>query len=195
MSRTGQAHKPHLRRQIAGPAAAPVADFSAVRVLVVENHALMRRLLREMLRGFGVGLDGIVEARDVPQARAAVFVETFDIIILDFFLGDFDGGDFARWLRQSSRSANSTTPILMITAQPDHYKVTKARDSGINAVLAKPIIPRDLYLRMSQMMLRRPRTPALAALAERAEPSSGLAPAKRTRPRQAEDDLEGFLFV
>jgi CheY-like chemotaxis protein len=132
----------------------PFVDFSKLRVLVVENHALMRRLLREMLRGFGVA--DIQEAKNVPGAIDLIYTEHFDVVILDFFLGDMDGADFAWVVRKDENCINRQVPILLITGMPQHHRVLKVRDAGINGMLAKPIAPKDLYQRI-YMMLAYPR--------------------------------------
>ena len=128
----------------------PAVDFSKLKVLVVENNDLMRRLLTEMLRGFGVHY--IREASDVPEASLLINREPYDAVILDFFLGILDGGDFARIVRRSESCPNRAVPILLVTAMPDHYKVTKALSCGISEILAKPIAPKDLYLRLYGMI-------------------------------------------
>ncbi len=132
----------------------PSVDFSKLRILVVENHALMRRLLREMLRGFGVA--DIHEAKNVPGAIDLIYTETFDMVILDFFLGDMDGADFAWVVRNDGNCLNRQVPILLITGMPNHHKVLKVRDAGINGMLAKPIAPKDLYQRI-YMLIAYPR--------------------------------------
>ncbi len=128
----------------------PSIDFSDLRILVVENHALMRRLLHEMLRGFGV--PEIREARGVPEAIEHIYARTFDIVILDFFLGDLDGADFAHAVRRDEACVNRQVPILLITGMPDHHKVLKVRDAGINGMLAKPIAPKALYERLYALL-------------------------------------------
>lgn len=130
----------------------PSIDFSQLRILVVENHALMRRLLGEMLRGFGV--QHVCYARDVPGAVEYIYVEDFDAVILDFFLGELDGADFAKHIRHDEDCCNREVPILLITGQPDHHKVMKVLDAGINGMLAKPIAPKDLYSRIHAMLAR-----------------------------------------
>ncbi len=129
-------------------------DFARLRVLVVENHALMRRLLGEMLRGFGV--NHVQFARDVPSSVDLVYGEPFDVVILDFFLGELDGADFAKLIRHDDHCLNREVPILLITGMPDHHKVMKVLDAGINSMLAKPIAPKDFYHRI-HMMLANPR--------------------------------------
>lgn len=125
-------------------------DFSKLRVLIVENHALMRRLLHEMLRGFGVS--HVREAKSVPGAIDLIYSEEFDVVILDFFLGELDGADFAWVVRRDANCVNREVPILLITSMPDHHKVLKVRDAGINGMLTKPIAPKDLYERIYRML-------------------------------------------
>ncbi len=125
-------------------------DFSQLRILIVENHALMRRLLGEMLRGFGV--QHVRFARDVPGAVEHIYSDDFDAVILDFFLGELDGADFAKHIRHDEDCCNREVPILLITGMPDHHKVMKVLDAGINSMLAKPIAAKDLYYRIHAML-------------------------------------------
>jgi CheY-like chemotaxis protein len=127
-----------------------MTDFRRLSILVVDNSSLMRNLLREVLTQFG--LAQIEMASNAEEARRRTRQQKFDIIILDFFLGEVDGGDFARELRRDQDNVNRKVPILLITALPDHHKVRKARDSGVNAILAKPIKTRDLYLRIHAIL-------------------------------------------
>lgn len=133
---------------------APV-DFAQQRILLVENNMVMRGLLREVLRGFGAGQ--ISEARNVPEAIDLIYTEPFDVVVLDFFLGDLDGADFARLVRHDEACRNREVPILLVTAWPDHHRVLKGLKAGIDGILAKPVAPRDLYLRL-HALLSRPRT-------------------------------------
>jgi len=158
-------------------------DFSKLSVLIVENHALMRRLLQEMLRGFGVL--HIALARNVPEGLKAIYAEHYDAVVLDFFLGDLDGADFARQVRHDETCRNRSVPILLITGQPDHHKVLKVRDAGINGMMAKPIAPKDLYWRLN-VLLARPRPFVVSAnyvgpMREAAPPVSA-SPGRYRRP-------------
>ena len=127
-------------------------EFSKIRVLMVENNRLMRRILREMLRGFGVA--ELEETDNVPDAVSLIYREPFDVVILDFFLGDMDGADFTWRLRRDPACRNRKVPILLITAEPHHEKVLKVRDAGVDGMLAKPISPVDLYTRLEALLVR-----------------------------------------
>jgi two-component system chemotaxis response regulator CheY len=128
----------------------PSIVFSRLRILIIENHALTRRLLGEILRGFGA--QQVSFTRDVPGAMDLIYSEDFDIVILDFFLGDLDGADFAKHIRYDENCRNRQVPILLITGQPDHKKVMRVMEAGINTMLAKPIAPNDLYKRIHALL-------------------------------------------
>lgn len=125
-------------------------DFSQKYALIVENSTMMRTIIGEMLRHFNVR--EIVKVANAEEAIVATNDQTFDFIILDFFLGSMDGGDFTRQLRRDETNRNRQTPILLVTAQPNHKEVLKARDCGINEMLAKPLSAKSLYNRLSAML-------------------------------------------
>lgn len=123
-------------------------NIGTQQILLIENNYMMRRLVRDMLVGFGVKLHHIVETDRVSDALLHVYTKKFDLIITDFFLGDLDGGDLTRHIRGDERCPNRKVPILLITGAPNHEKVLKALESGVNEVLAKPIAPSALYYRV-----------------------------------------------
>lgn len=129
-------------------------DFGTKQILLIENNKMMRRLVREMLLNFGVKQMNIVETDNVTDAIQQVYNQKFDLVITDFFLGDLDGGDFTRHIRGDERCINRKIPILLITASPNHEKVLKALESGVNEFLAKPIAPSALYYRIYAMLTR-----------------------------------------
>lgn len=132
----------------------PKVNISEKRILLVENNKMMRRLVRDMLLNFRVKQHNIVEVSTVDDALEHVYTRTFDLVILDFFLGDLDGGDFTHHIRGDARCPNRKVPILLITASPNHEKVLKVLEAGVNEVLAKPIAPSALYYRMFALWSR-----------------------------------------
>lgn len=129
-------------------------EFSKQRILLIENNKMMRRLVRDMLLNFKVKQQNIVEVSTVEAALEHVYSDNFNLVILDFFLGDLDGGDFTRHVRTDPRCPNRKVPILLITASPNHEKVLKVLEAGVNEVLAKPIAPSALFYRMFAMLSR-----------------------------------------
>lgn len=129
-------------------------DFGSKQILLVENNKMMRRLVREMLLSYGIKLINLTETDNVSEAIQHIYSKKFDLVVTDFFLGDLDGGDFTRHIRGDENCINRKIPILLITASPNHEKVLKVLESGVNEVLAKPIAPSALYYRIFALLSR-----------------------------------------
>lgn len=103
----------------------------SIRVLVVDDEALIRKSLGSVLtdRGFGVELAG--SAADALE----VFIDRSpDIAIVDLRLPDRDGLDLLRELRERDGSV----PVIMITAHGDVDKAVEAMKAGAADFLKKP---------------------------------------------------------
>lgn len=124
------------------------------RVLLLENNHMMRRLVRDMLLNFRIQPQNIIEVTSVDEALELIYSRPFDMIITDYVLGDLDAADLSRHLRSDAACPNRKIPILLITATPNHEKVLKALEAGVNEVLAKPLAPSALFFRMVSIWSR-----------------------------------------
>jgi CheY-like chemotaxis protein len=128
----------------------PSVNFHDQKILIVESHTRMRKLVCEMLHGFGVR--HIREARNAHDAATCLHSEHFDALVIDLSLDDMDGAEFARSIRRNEKCRNQRIPILMTTAKTDKDSVMKLRNSGVHEVLAKPMAANDMYLRLYTML-------------------------------------------
>ena len=67
-----------------------------------------------------------------------------DLVILDVTLGDGDGRDFCRWMRDMGY----TIPVLMLTAQSSEMDTIDGLEAGANDYIAKPVRMGELIARM-----------------------------------------------
>src|SRR5229473_2365503 len=96
-------------------------------------------------------------AADPSQdARAKLEGLNFDLLVLDVMMPGESGFDFARTLR-----ASSTIPILMLTARDEKESRIMGLEIGADDYLAKPFEPRELALRVANI-LKRARPPVAA---------------------------------
>jgi two-component system, cell cycle response regulator DivK len=102
-------------------------------VLVVDDHADSREMLRFGLDLIGIRTEG---AESASEALRAVAENLPDAILLDIGLPDFDGYEVCRRLRQNP--ATRLTPIIAITGWATAADVQRAREAGCNSVLVKP---------------------------------------------------------
>jgi two-component system cell cycle response regulator DivK len=104
------------------------------RILIVEDHPLNMKLLRDLLEAHGYETletgDGLEALNLARQSRP-------DLILMDLQLPDVSGLEVTRWLRQDSATRN--IPIIAVTAFAMREDEKKALDSGCDAYIAKPI--------------------------------------------------------
>jgi len=120
---------------------APIALASGM-VLVVEDNEFNRRLLKEILTSWG---QQVLMAENGLQALQLMEQQRFDLVLLDIRMPDIDGIEVARRIRQREREQSETAvPIIAITADADAATHEACLAAGINAVLAKPVIPEQV---------------------------------------------------
>jgi two-component system phosphate regulon response regulator OmpR len=123
-------------------------DGSEPHLLVVDDDARLRELLRRYLTDQGFR---VTTAVDVPEARAKLQAFAFDLLIVDVMMPGEDGYAFTTSLRGSSR-----IPILMLTAMAEPRNRIAGLERGADDYVVKPFEPRELVLRIRNILLRVP---------------------------------------
>lgn len=131
-----------------------MSDFSALDILVVEDHAPMRRILKSVLEQFGV--TKVREAANGEEALALFDTYTPDIIVTDYRMAPVDGVELAERVREGATRLSSFVPIIMVSAYTEIDRIVRARDAGINEFLAKPISAKLLFYRL-RSVIEKPR--------------------------------------
>jgi two-component system cell cycle response regulator DivK len=112
---------------------------SANTILYVEDNAVNRRLVRDLLQHTTYKL---IEAHDGEAGVAKALEMHPNLILMDIQLPKMSGLEAMRRLRANSVTA--ATPIVAITSFALSGDDQKAKDAGATAYLAKPYSPRDL---------------------------------------------------
>lgn len=126
------------------PATPPADD--APHVLVVDDDRRLRELLTRFLMENGFR---VTAAADAIDAAGKLQHLSFDALILDVMMPGENGFDFAKRLRESSR-----VPILMLTARTEPGDRITGLEIGADDYLAKPFEPRELVLRIANILKR-----------------------------------------
>ncbi|MDV2079508.1 response regulator [Marinobacter xestospongiae] len=103
-----------------------------LKVMVVEDEATMRELLRDML--YQAGATRVVESEDVEGARAAFASERYEIVMLDLGLPDGDGHELMEEFKRSQPDQH----IVLVTADDSIESIQKAISAGANGYVVKP---------------------------------------------------------
>jgi len=119
-------------------------------LLVVDDDARLRDLLRRYLseNGFRVTV-----AADAKEARANLASFAFDLIVLDVMMPGESGLDLTGALRRNGRSPR--LPVLLLTAMAEPEDRINGLEKGADDFLAKPFEPRELVLRIRNIIERR----------------------------------------
>ena len=125
----------------------------APHLLVVDDDRRIRDLLSRFLAGEGYR---VTTADNAADARAKLTGLSFDLLILDVMMPGETGFEFAKSLR-----GTSDVPILMLTARDAAESRIEGLSLGADDYLSKPFEPRELSLRISNI-LKRAQPPAPA---------------------------------
>src|SRR6266540_1005767 len=127
----------------ARPAALP---DDAPHLLIVDDDRRIRDLLSRYLRAEGYR---VTTADTAADARAKLDGLKFDLLVLDVMMPGETGFDFAKSLRTTS-----AVPILMLTARAEKESRITGLEIGADDYVAKPFEPRELSLRIANILKR-----------------------------------------
>ncbi len=119
---------------------------TSARILVVDDVAINRELIRSLLSPFGYDLK---EAQNGAEAVAAAMAEPFDLILMDMQMPGMDGLAATRLIRQTCNS-NHATPILGLSGNVLPKHLAECAEAGMNLHIAKPINTTELLTRIVQ---------------------------------------------
>ncbi|WP_369937630.1 CHASE domain-containing protein [Xanthomonas tesorieronis] len=134
--------------------AAEVEPPEARRVLIADDHDLVRSNLSSIASGFGWQVEAVANGTDAIAAAGPEH-DGFDVILLDWRMPDLDGLHVAQRIR--AQSAPDRQPIIvMVTAyerrllEEQHYA-----PSDVDAVMTKPVTASALYRTIATLLARR----------------------------------------
>jgi two-component system chemotaxis response regulator CheY len=120
------------------------------RVLVVDDFATMRRVVRSLLQE--LGYKAIREAEDGGQAKGMLDDGEFDLVVLDWNMPGTPGIEVLRWIRSHDRLAS--LPVLMVTAEATREQIIEAAELGVNAYILKPFTAETLRKKLDIIFSR-----------------------------------------
>lgn len=128
-------------------------DEARARVLVVDDSALIRQIVRESLESRGHEVTWVASAED---AFKQIESRQFDLLVLDIVLPGMDGYEFCRQVRQNPQWR--ALPILMLTSKASVRDKLTGFDAGADDYLVKPFDPAELGARAQALLERSART-------------------------------------
>lgn len=116
-----------------------------MRVLVVDDNALIRKMIRATLEEEGLEC---LEAPDLASAMASIGRDAPDVCFLDQNLPDGDGLSLLRMVHSGGHSV--ATRFYLLTGSDEAGIATKAQALGARGVLFKPVAPDRLLMKVRE---------------------------------------------
>ncbi len=129
-----------------------IFDLNGLRVLVVEDNPVNSLLLKKIFQKWSNVPDF---ARDGYEALVKVSANTYDLILMDIHMPLLDGYETTLKIREMQDQQKSTVPIIALTASVSNNLSDKIREAGMNDYLSKPYNPKELYLKLREISLRK----------------------------------------
>jgi CheY-like chemotaxis protein len=129
-------------------------DLAGLKVLVVDDNPLNRRILAEQLRGahidchcVGSAQEALDELRSAAQSGSG-----FRLAVIDHQMPETDGEQLGRLIQQDP-SISSTVAMIMLSSA-DRGTREKLRGAGFSDFLTKPVRASELIARIAQVLGR-----------------------------------------
>ena len=127
--------------------------MSAETIVIIEDDAAIRSVLRVLLRG--AGFTHIKEAENGDDGLKLVREVRPSLVLLDLMLPGLDGFSVCRRIREIKETAS--IPVIMLTARSEEGDIVRGLECGADDYVTKPFSRQVLLARM-RAVLRRPET-------------------------------------
>lgn len=120
------------------------------KILVVDDEPDALELIEFNLKGCGFD---VVTAADGEAALRQARLHAPDLVLLDLMLPEVDGLEVCKILRRDP--ATSSLPVIMVTAKAGELDRVLGLELGADDYVTKPFSPRELVLRVKNLLRRR----------------------------------------
>lgn len=119
-----------------------------MRVLIVDDSATMRRIIRNNLKF--AGYDDAVEAGNGVEGLSCLAANPIGMVITDWNMPEMNGIEFVEAIR--SQDQHKDLPILMITTQAEREHIMAALSAGVSNYIVKPFDAETLKKKLEQIL-------------------------------------------
>jgi two-component system, chemotaxis family, chemotaxis protein CheY len=111
-----------------------------MRVLVVDDFATMRKIVKNVLKQ--ISIENVVEAENGKHALNVLKNDDVDLIISDWMMPEMTGIEFLKVCKEDDEKKK--IPFIMVTAEGQKESVMEAIKSGVDNYIVKPFTPEKL---------------------------------------------------
>lgn len=121
--------------------------MDTLKILVVDDEARMRKLVKDFLTNKGFA---VIEAVDGEEAVDVFFAQKdIALVLLDVMMPKMDGWEVLRTIRKYSQ-----VPVIMLTARSEERDELQGFSLGVDEYISKPFSPKILVARVDAILRR-----------------------------------------
>ncbi len=120
----------------------------ALRVLVVDDSAVIRKVVIRALTQTGLNLEDVQQAADGAEALTLLKAGTFNLVLSDINMPNMDGIQMLASMQDDPRL--KVIPVIMITTEGSPAKVMDAAKLGAKGLVRKPFVPEQIKQKISE---------------------------------------------
>jgi len=124
-----------------------MAIDTSINVLIVDDFATMRRIIKGVLKQ--LGFSNLIEAEDGEAALKELRKDKVGLIVSDWNMPNMDGLTMLQAIRADPSLA--TLPVLMVTAEAKKENIIAAAQAGANGYIVKPFTAATLDEKLSKI--------------------------------------------
>lgn len=121
-----------------------------MKILVVDDFATMRRIIRNLLHT--LGYDDVDEAEDGIAALPMLHNENYEFLITDLNMPGMSGLELLRAVRADNKLC--ALPVLVVTADANREQIVAAAKAGVDGYMVKPFSAAVLQDKMKAILAR-----------------------------------------
>ncbi len=121
---------------------------TSIKVLVVDDFATMRRILKNILKQ--IGFKNLVEADDGTTAWDVLEEQEIDLVLADWNMPKMTGLELLKKVRASEKYAK--VPFLMVTAEAQKQNVIEAVQAGVSNYVVKPFTAEAISEKLEKIL-------------------------------------------
>ncbi len=122
----------------------------ALRVLVVDDSAVIRKVVIRALGQTGLTLEDVQQASDGSEALNIMKTNEFNLVLSDINMPNMDGIQMLAAMQEDPRL--KLIPVIMITTEGSQSKVMDAAKLGAKGLVRKPFVPEQIKQKISECL-------------------------------------------
>ena len=113
-----------------------------LKVLVVDDSAVMRRMVVKSLSIGGVPVESVFEAAGGLEALEILNQQWIDLVLCDVNMPNMNGVELVE--RMAADALTARVPVVMVTTERSEVRIAQLKGLGVTAYLNKPFRPEVL---------------------------------------------------